>query len=89
MGYAQMEPTVLGEENMSTIAMIKNDCNGQKTKHIEIRFNMIRELVQQLEIAMAHCPTADMTSDMLTKPLDPKPFIHLQRKLLDMMVLKA
>ena len=89
MGYAQLQPTILGEDNMSTIAMIKNDCNGQKTKHIAIRFNMIRELVQQLEIAMEHLPTADMTSDMLTKPLDPKPFIHLRRKLLGMMVLAA
>ena len=46
MGYAQIAPTVLGEDNMSTIAMIKNDCNGQKTKHISIRFNLIREFVR-------------------------------------------
>ena len=89
MGYAQMEPTVLGEDNMSTIDMIKNDCKDQKSKHIAIRFNMIRELVQLLEIAMERWPTVDMTSDMLTKPLDPKPLIHLRRKLLDMMALKA
>ena len=89
MGYVQTAPTTLGEDNMSTIAMIRNDCNGQKTKHIAIRFNMIRELVQQLEIAMEHLPTADMTSDILTKALDPKPFIHLRRKLLGMMVLQA
>ena len=88
MGHPQLQPTVLGEDNMSTIAMIQNDCNGQKTKHIAIRFNMIRELVQQLEIAMEHLPTADMTSDILTKPLDPKPFLHLRRKLLGMMVLQ-
>ena len=50
---------------------------------------MIRELVQQLEIAMEHLPTADMTSDILTKALDPKAFIHLRRKLLGMMVLQA
>ena len=43
MGYAQIVPTVLGEDNMSTIAMITNDCNGQKPKHIAIRFNLIRE----------------------------------------------
>ena len=67
---------------MSTIAMIQNDCNGQKTKHIAIRFNMIRELVQQLEIVVQHLPTAEMTSDILTKPLDPKPFLHLRKKLL-------
>ena len=89
MGYPQLQPTVLGEDNMSTIAMIQNDCNGQKTKHIAIRFNMIRELVQQLEIQMKYLPTADMTSDILTKPLDPKPFLHLRKKLLGMMVLQA
>ena len=89
MGHEQLQPTVLGEDNMSTIAMIQNDCNGQKTKHIAIRFNLIRELVQQLEIAMVHLPTADMTSDILTKPLDPKPFLHLRRKLLGMMVLQV
>ena len=88
MGHAQTEPTVLGEDNMSTIAMIRNGCNGQKTKYIAIRFNLIRELVQQLEIAMEHLPTADMTSDILTKPLDPKPFLHLRQKLLGMMVLQ-
>ena len=43
LGYPQLESTVLGEDNMSTIAMINNDCNGQKTTHIEIRFNLIRE----------------------------------------------
>ena len=87
MGYVQSAPTVLGEDNMSTIAMIKNDCNGQKTKHIAIRFNLIRELVQQLEIAIEHLPTEDMTSGILSKPLDPKPFMHLRKKLLGMMVL--
>ena len=38
MGHPQLEPTTLGEDNMGTNAMINNDCNGQKTKHIEIRF---------------------------------------------------
>ena len=89
MGHQQLEPTVLGEDNMSTIAMIQNDCNGQKTKHIAIRFNLIRELVQQLEIAMKHQPTQEMISDILTKPLDPKPFMYLRKKLLGMMVLTA
>ena len=89
MGHAQLEPTVLGEDNMSTIAMINNDCNGQKTKHIAIRFNLIRELVQQLEITVQHLPTKDMTADILMKPLEHKLFMHLREKLLGMMVLAA
>ena len=45
MGHVQLEPTILGEDNMSTMAMINNDSNSNKTKHIEIRFNLIREQV--------------------------------------------
>ena len=88
MGYGQDQPTVLGEDNMSTIAMINNDSNGQKTKHIAIRFNLIREQVRSLAIQLQHLPTKEMTSDILTKALDPKPFAHLRRKLLGMMGLK-
>ena len=65
MGYSQVDPTVLGEDNMSTIAMINSDCNGQKTKHIAIRFNLIREQVQNLVIQLEHLPTAEMTSEIL------------------------
>ena len=88
MGYGQDQPTVLGEDNMSTIAMINNDSNGQKTKHIAIRFNLIREQVRGLAIQLQHLPTKEMTSDILTKALDPKPFAHLRRKLLGMVGLK-
>ena len=30
MGNDQKAPTVLGEDNMSLIAMIQNDCNGRR-----------------------------------------------------------
>ena len=43
MGHPQLQPTVLGEDNMSTIATIQNDCSCKKTKHIAIRFNMTSE----------------------------------------------
>ena len=80
MGYQQTDPTVLGEDNMSAIAMINKDCNGQKTKHIAIRFNLIREQVQNSQIQLKHLSTTDMTSDILTKALDPKPFAYLRSK---------
>ena len=32
MGYLQINPTILQEDNMSTIHIINNDCNGQKYK---------------------------------------------------------
>ena len=87
LGYPQLEPTVLEEDNISTIAIIKNDCNGQKTKHIKICFNMIREQVKYVKIALQRLPTQDRISDILTKPLDPKPFMHLRTRLLGTMIL--
>ena len=37
MDHTQLEPTMLVEDNMSTISMINNEINSNKTKHIEIR----------------------------------------------------
>ena len=81
MGYPQINPTILFEDNMSTIHIINNDCNSQKTKHIDIRYNVVREQVQNNQIGMVHLGTKDMTSDILTKAVGPTTFIHLRRKL--------
>jgi len=87
IGYPQEEPTILYEDNMSTIAMIKNKCNGKRTKHIEVRYNLIREQVEKLAIKMQHLITTNMTSDMLTKALSPAPFIHLRKQILGMAII--
>ena len=72
------------EDDMSSIHIINNDCNTQKTKHIDIRYNLVREQVQKNNLSMVHLSTKDMTSDILTKALAPSPFLHLRRKLLGM-----
>jgi len=67
LGYPQLEPTILFEDNKSTISMIKNKCNGKRTKHIDVRYNLIRELCEKMVIAMNYLASGDMTSDTLTK----------------------
>ena len=67
---------------MSTIAMVNNDGNSQKTKHIDIRYNLTREQVKNNVITMEHLQTKCMTSDILTKPLAGTPFLHLRPLLL-------
>jgi hypothetical protein len=34
LGYPQLNPTILYEDNMSTIAMINNDSNSQKIQNM-------------------------------------------------------
>jgi len=88
LGYQQYDPTILYEDNQSTIHMINNDSNSQKTKHIDVRYNYVREKVAAGDIVMKYCMTTEMTSDILTKPLPPKPFLHLRPKLLGMSVVE-
>jgi len=83
--YPQSDPTVLFEDNMSTISMIKNKSNGNRTKHIEVRYNLVREQQSIGTLRMVHLSTEKMTSDMLSKPLSPSPFISLRRNILGML----
>ena len=87
VGFPQRAPTILYEDNMSTISMIKNKSNGKKTKHIEVRYNLIREQVDKKIIAIKWIETNNMTSDILTKPLPPAAFTHNRPSLLGMNVL--
>jgi hypothetical protein len=80
--FPQKQPTILFEDNKSTISMIKNKCNGKRTKHIDVRYNMIRELCAKMIIIMTYLASKDMTSDTLTKALAPAPFIHLRKKIM-------
>ena len=82
LGYPQLEPTILFEDNKSTISMIKNKCNGKRTKHIDVRYNLIRELCEKMVISMNYLASGDMTSDTLTKSLAPGPFNHLRKKIM-------
>jgi len=38
-----------------------------KTKHIDIRYHFIREVVKSRTVTLQYCPTVDMLADVLTK----------------------
>ena len=84
LGFPQLNPTTLFEDNLSTISLIVNKGNGQRSKHINLRYNFVREQVVEKVLAMIHLSGMEMTSDILTKPLGPTAFLHLRPKLLGM-----
>ena len=61
MGYTQINPTIIQEDNKSTIHIINNDCNTQKTKRIGIRYNLVREQVQKDNLAVINLSIKDTT----------------------------
>jgi len=82
LNFPQQQPTILFEDNLSTIAIISKPGNGNKSKHIHLRYNVLRELVLNKMIEVVHLPGIDMTSDILTKATGPTVFLHLRPRLL-------
>ena len=62
------ETIVIHCDYTSTINMSKNLVLHSKTKHISIKYHMLREKVVEKEIRLEHVSTKDHISDILTKP---------------------
>jgi hypothetical protein len=59
-----------------------------RTKHIALRYNVIREQVERQIITLQHLSGIDMPSDLLTKALGPAPFLHLRPRILGMYAMR-
>jgi hypothetical protein len=82
-GYNIAPATVL-EDNMSTIALIKNGkSNSERTRHIAIRFFFVTDKINEKEIKIEYVSTFDQIADILTKPLQGEAFIKLRNMLLN------
>ena len=63
------KPSVFMEDNLSTIEMIKGNINHKTGKHISPKFNYTKQHVVFGYLKVIHCPSKDMITDLLTKPL--------------------
>ena len=69
IGYSKLNPITLLDDNQSCIQYSKNNTDHDKTKHIDIKYHLVREQVQQGNISIAKIPTKKNVADLLTKPL--------------------
>ena len=69
LGYPQLSPTVMWEDNKAAIAFSKNQTCHDRSKHIDIRVYWLRDLVVDGAIVMMHIPTDEQLADFLTKHL--------------------
>ena len=67
--FEQSRPTVVYEDNQSSISMAQNAQYHGRTKHIDIRHHFVREKVNDGEIELKYCRSDRMLTDMLTKGL--------------------
>ena len=66
-------------DNSSVIDISKNPVQHSKTKHIEIRYHFIRDLVERKIVTLEYIPTKCQNADIFTKPLDRSKFKTLRQ----------
>lgn len=81
LGFKQEEPTVIYCDNKSAIHLSKNPVLHSRSKHIELRYHFIREMVIQKEIDLQFCSTHDQLVDVLTKSLTKEKFAFYRQQL--------
>ena len=71
-------------DNQACIALAKDPVAHSRTKHIDVHYHYIRELVAREKTAVEYCSIIDMIADILTKPLSLQGFQRCRNKLLSL-----
>src|SRR5271170_7223801 len=84
--YAEINNTtlttiVLNSDNTGAMDMAKDPKFHAWTKHIDIRYHFIREVIADEKIKLEYVPSEDNISDILTKAMSPKKFQFLAHEL--------
>lgn len=57
-------------DNQGAIELAKNPHLHERSRHIDISYHHIRDLVKQEKVKVKYIPTVEMTADGFTKPLE-------------------
>ena len=77
----ELDTTVILCDNQSCIKMTENPVFHDRSKHIEIRYFYIRDMMQKGAIKLQYVSTDEQVADILTKPLSRVKFEHFRDKL--------
>lgn len=69
LGVPVAEPTLVHQDNEGAKALTQNSVFHNRTKHIDVRYHKIRELVDAGQVKFSHTPGTDLAADVLTKPV--------------------
>jgi uncharacterized beta-barrel protein YwiB (DUF1934 family) len=77
----ELEPTVIHCDNQSCIKLSENPVFHDRSKHIEMRYHFVRDIVQKNILSIQYVSTTEQTADILTKPLSLTKFVYFRDKL--------
>jgi hypothetical protein len=65
----EMDSTIIHCDNQSCVKLSKNHVFHDKSKHIEIKYHYIRDMVQRKAVHVQYLPTHEQIADIFTKSL--------------------
>ena len=76
-----LEPIVIHCDNQSCIKISEIPVFHDHSKHMEMRYHYLRDMVQRRATSLRYVPTDEQTANVLTKPLSKTKFEYFQDKL--------
>ena len=70
IGYEQKESTRVRCDNQIAIGLAENPIQHKRTKHIDIKYHYVREIVANKEVSVEYINTTNMLADIMTKGLN-------------------
>ena len=64
-----MMPSILREDNTGAIFLAKNTAIGSRTKHVDVRYRFVNDMVMAKELSVQHIRSGENPSDCMTKNL--------------------
>lgn len=68
-------------DNQSAIKSMENQMTSTRSKHINVRYHYIRDVIARGDVSVSCCPTQQQLADILTKPLQRVIFERLRGQL--------
>lgn len=81
LGVNVSEPIRVFEDNQSTISMVKNPNLTKRSKHIDLRFHFIKDVLSQGIICIEYIQSNEQKADIFTKSLGKAKFKYLSKLL--------
>lgn len=76
-----LDTIVIFCDNQSGIHLSENPMFHDRSKHIDIKYHFIRDIVQQGAIRLQHIKIDEKVADILTKPLGKAKFLTFRERL--------
>ena len=62
-------PPLVYKDNQGAIALSKNAKGNPRTKHIDIKYDYVRDATEKGQVRLEYCPSEIMLADIFTKAL--------------------